>query len=63
MKMAKVKCEIGRTVSLGNFENVKITVGLERECVDDGKEVNTVFKNMLRWCKQRVEAEEMEWKL
>ena len=46
--MSKVKVSIGRTYNTGNYQSLRLDVGLEDECglIDDEKElVEDMYKN------------------
>lgn len=58
MGQCKVKVEVGKTVAIGNYENFKVSVGIEEFC--DSEEVDVTFKRLKAWCKKRVSEETYE---
>jgi hypothetical protein len=56
---ARVKYSLGRTINTGNYENVKIEVGVEFVC--DESEVGKIFDTAKAWVRSKIKAEEKEW--
>jgi hypothetical protein len=55
----KVNYSIQRTINLGNFENVKIDIGVEAEC-EDG-ELKKTYENVRKFVNRKIEEEMQEW--
>ena len=50
--MSKVKVSIGRTYNTGNYQSLRLDVGLEDECVDDYDEslfVDKMYESCLEY--------------
>lgn len=56
---AKIKYSLGRTINTGNYENVKIEVGVEFMC--DDSEVGEIFDKAKKWVRSKIKTEEKEW--
>ncbi len=59
MKKVVVSYEVGRTINLGNFENVKISVG-----IDINTDTDSVDKDYVRakkWVEKKLTEEEDKW--
>jgi len=54
-QQALVKVEIGLTRNLGNFESLRISVGITLPCANDGNEVDATYAEAKAWCDQRIE--------
>lgn len=53
----KVKYSTGRTLNMGNFESVRIDVGLEMVVKDDSTVVEETYESIKKFVDGRVEAE------
>lgn len=51
-KTAIVKYSLGATVNTGNYENLKVKVGLEEEC--DLKDVKKTYENVCKYVKKML---------
>ena len=63
MNKARVEYLISRTLNLGDFESVKIQVGLSLECDASKEEVELAFSRAKRFVDTKVVQEEHEWKV
>ena len=59
-KKVTVSFELGRTISLGDFENVKILVGMDVRTDED--EVSIDYEHAKKWVSARMQEEEEKWK-
>jgi hypothetical protein len=55
----KVRYALQRTINLGNFENIKIDIGIETECEEDS--VGKTFNKIKKFVTNRIEEEMEEW--
>jgi len=60
---AKIDYTMGRTLNLGDFESVKIQVGLSLECEADRKEIEQAFLRAKRFVDSKLAEQEHEWKV
>ena len=61
IKKATVSYELGRTINLGDFENVKISIGIDiRTDVD---ELDADYKRAVKWVGNKLKEEEEKWKV
>lgn len=63
MNKARVEYSISRTLNLGDFESVKIQVGLSLECSASKEEVELAFTRAKRFVDTKVVQQEHEWKV
>ncbi len=59
--MVRVKFSLGKTINTGNYENVKIEVGVEMTCEED--EVDATYKRVRSFVNKRLEQEEKGWSI
>ena len=63
MNKARVEYSISRTLNLGDFESVKIQVGLSLECGASKEDVELAFSRAKRFVDAKVVQQEHEWKV
>ena len=54
-EMARIKYSKGRTVNLGNFESLRVDIGIELDCLLDL--ADEVYDKLKVWVDRRVQAE------
>ena len=54
-EMARIKYSKGRTVNLGNFESLRVDIGIELDCTFDL--ADEVYDKLKVWVDRRVQAE------
>jgi hypothetical protein len=55
----KVRYALQRTINLGNFENVKIDIGIETACEENN--VGKTFTKIKKFVENKIEEEMEEW--
>jgi len=56
--MARVKYNKGRTINIGNFESIRVDVGIELEmAASDGREIDATFDRLKAWVDKRIATE------
>ena len=58
-KPVTVSFSLGRTINLGNFENVKIEVGIDVHTDTDKLEAD--YEKARRWVEKKLAEEEDKW--
>ena len=56
---ALVKYGLGRKINTGNYENVKLDVGVEFVC--DESELEEIFAKAKAFVRSKIKSEELEW--
>ncbi len=59
MKKVTVSFEVGRTINLGNFENVKISVGIDINTDTDSLDKD--YARAQKWVERKLSEEEDKW--
>ena len=58
--MMKIKYNMGKTINMGNFENVKLDFGVEMMCEE--KDMDKKWVEAEEFVQQKIEEEEMKWR-
>lgn len=61
LRGAKVKYSLGKTINVGNFENVKLECGVELTCQED--ELGERFEQAREFVLAKVQDEEYKWRV
>ena len=61
MKKVKVSYSTAQTINLGNYESVKVQVGLEMECEEE--DINVTYKRVKNFVDKKIEKETKKWKM
>ena len=56
----KIHVTVGRTYNIGNFESLRIDVGIDRDIDPADEEPRRVIGKMRQWCLERCDAEAKE---
>lgn len=54
--MASVRVDIGLTRNLGNYESLKVSVGITLPCAANAEEIDMTYHEAKGWCDARIEA-------
>jgi len=63
MSKATVEYSLTRALNLGNYESVKVHVGLSLDCDGSRDAVESVFEKAKRFVDEKIAKEEHEWKV
>jgi hypothetical protein len=56
----KIKCGLGMTINIGNFQNVKVDVSLEAPSNMDTDSLDSTFAFVKNWCETKLMAMKTE---
>jgi hypothetical protein len=56
--MERIKVSVGRTINLGNFESLRIDVGMEADTLT--RDANQTFNSMTTWIDEKLNELENE---
>jgi hypothetical protein len=59
--MAEIKYGMGKTINLGNYENVKIEASLEVSCEDS--QIEEKWEEVKEFVHKKIEEAEFQWRV